>query len=61
MTFVFASSSAPSFGCHETAKIPSKVMEEKINVENVEVASVTMQDGFKVYKTEQLAELLQRL
>lgn len=38
----------------------SKVMEEKINAENVEVASVTSK-GFHVYKPEQLGELLQRL
>lgn len=37
-----------------------QVMEEKINPDNVEVASVT-QKGYSVYTPEQLKEVLQRL
>lgn len=35
-------------------------MEEKINVDNVEVASVTSK-GFHVYKAQELGGVLQRL
>lgn len=38
----------------------TQVMEEKINVDNVEVASVT-DKGYRVYTGEQLGEVLQRL
>lgn len=37
-----------------------QVMEEKINPDNVELASVT-EKGYSVYKPEQLTEVLQRL
>lgn len=37
-----------------------KVMEEKINPDNVEVASVT-EKGYHVYKPEQLTNVIQRL
>lgn len=50
------------FECFDVAPydVSPKVMEEKINPDNVEVASVT-EKGYQVYTADKLTEVLQRL
>ena len=38
-----------------------QVMEEKLDSKNVQLASVTKEKGFRIYKDEEMAEVVARL
>ena len=42
-------------------KILKQVMEEKLNANNVQIASVTKTSGFKIYSVEEVQNLINRL
>lgn len=42
-------------------KVLKQVMEEKLNSTNVQLASVTSDDGFKIYAPSKLQEVVDRL
>lgn len=42
-------------------KVLKQVMEEKLSATNVQVASVTMTSGFKIYSVEEVQNLINRM
>jgi len=48
-------------GLHLALKTLKQVMEEKVDVNNVEVATVTMEDGFKMVDKESLGQIINEI